>query len=188
MSAHALGSIGLLPLPPGMSPTPQPQPPQPQPQPQQTSNSKVSVIPVEGWGDAAGSTPQVFTTHTLPEVTPKVVPVVTAAPERVLNFEIHPNGNGMQIVHESSVPQPVAVEKLPDQVIDLPGGWVKRIVHRASGATQGRFDVYLTAPGARKRLRSTRELVNYLVKTHTVIDPNEVNFDKSKNQSLEWTF
>jgi hypothetical protein len=70
-----------------------------------------------------------------------------------------------------------------DLEVDLPDDWRKRIVRRKSGNSQGGVDVYITTPpnarGARKRLRSSVELLKYLCEHPDIpIDPAMVNFER----------
>jgi hypothetical protein len=53
-----------------------------------------------------------------------------------------------------------------DLVYELRDGWSKRITQRQSGNSAGLLDVYLTPPAKypHKRLRSTNELVAFLIK------------------------
>jgi hypothetical protein len=49
-------------------------------------------------------------------------------------------------------------------VKELPGGWVKKLVQRASGQSEGKWDPYLTSPDG-TRLRSGPELLAYIAKS-----------------------
>jgi len=67
-----------------------------------------------------------------------------------------------------------------EQVYELPGGWVKKIIPRKGGASgaSGQWDAYLYAPDNTK-IRSNQDLIKYLAATGLQIDPFVVNMDKS---------
>ena len=58
------------------------------------------------------------------------------------------------------------------KIIELPGGWKKKIILRQSGATSGRLDVYLFAPdGTKIRYSESIRMINSLVyqyQVHTI--------------------
>jgi len=65
-----------------------------------------------------------------------------------------------------------------EQVYELPGGWVKKIIPRKSGTSQGQWDAYLFTPDGTK-IRSNQDLIKYLAATGLQIDPYVINMDKS---------
>jgi len=65
-----------------------------------------------------------------------------------------------------------------EQVYELPGGWVKKIIPRKTGTSQGQWDAYLFTPDGTK-IRSNQDLIKYLAATGLQIDPFVINMDKS---------
>ncbi|TRY76781.1 hypothetical protein TCAL_14764 [Tigriopus californicus] len=64
-----------------------------------------------------------------------------------------------------------------DCVVAFPEGWTKRCTQRRGGASAGKWDMYLTAPDG-TRLRSSVELLSYVVSHRIRIDPTYLNFDR----------
>ncbi|XP_072176784.1 uncharacterized protein [Diadema setosum] len=89
--------------------------------------------------------------------------------------------------------EPVSVkagEKQGDDEVDLvtfglPPGWKRKITERMSGASAGKFDVYLTSPEG-KRLRSMKEVTDHLAKTKSAYTAADFIF-KPKNLKSQAT-
>lgn len=64
-----------------------------------------------------------------------------------------------------------------DCVVVFPEGWTKRCAQRRGGVSAGKWDMYLTAPDG-TRLRSSVELISYVVSQRIRIDPTYLNFDR----------
>ncbi len=81
--------------------------------------------------------------------------------------------------------------QLPDDIeVDVGNGWMKRIVRRKGGKSEGSLDVYISPPHSLgnftfkkgKRLRSNEELIKFLADNPAAIatiDPTRANFHKS---------
>ena len=63
----------------------------------------------------------------------------------------------------------------------LPGGWLKRIVPRKSGASAGQADAYLYAPDGTV-IRSTKSLADYCSSSGIKIDPSVINLEKPRRR------
>eukprot|EP00057_Strongylocentrotus_purpuratus_P031211 XP_783908.2 PREDICTED: methyl-CpG-binding domain protein 4 [Strongylocentrotus purpuratus] len=95
----------------------------------------------------------------------------------------------VSLAEEEPVPTPAPAE---DETLDveeeptidpitfgLPTGWTRKITERMSGASAGKFDVYLTSPEG-KRLRSMKEVADHLEKTNSTYTSADFIF-KPKN-------
>ena len=81
----------------------------------------------------------------------------------------------------AAVPGTPGAPDLPSVIWeDLPGGWRKRMVRRASGVSLGKWDVYLYSPNG-KTIRSNNDMVSFLMQypeEAKKIDPYKVHMDK----------
>ncbi|XP_067015273.2 methyl-CpG-binding domain protein 4-like [Anabrus simplex] len=66
---------------------------------------------------------------------------------------------------------------------NLPEGWVRRVVQRKTGASAGKFDVYIYSP-AGKKFRSRNELRAFLEKEESPLNINQFNFSVRRRASI----
>ena len=125
----------------------------------------------------------------LPFPLPEPLGLIASMPQ--LNFEFgdydeqeYDIQNSNKALHLKDIPVPVPeLENDNFRTYFLPFGWIKFAKKRTSGATAGMWDVYLYSP-AGKKLRSNRELENYLKKNPDVkCNLGQTNVNRPKDLS-----